>query len=260
MAFDAKVYKVLVASPGDVEEERRTIPEVIASWNALNSEKDAVVLLPVKWETHSAPLMGDRAQGVINDQMLKTCDMAIGVFWTRLGSPTGASESGTAEEIEWFIKNNRPVMLYFSSRNIEPDKLDIDQFAALKDFEKRMQKIGLTGAYSSITDLREKLFNQLSINVRRLLNGELPKVASPDDLRERLESITKIVKAGKLYMEDYEKDGQVKSFLVKGDTAPLKQELKDLGGRWNRTLGGWIFQKAREVEIAEFIKLKTSLS
>jgi len=86
MAFDAKVFKVLVASPGDVVEEREAIPEVIARWNNINSESIGIVLLPVKWETHSAPLMGGRAQGVINDQVVKTCDMAIGVFWTRLTS------------------------------------------------------------------------------------------------------------------------------------------------------------------------------
>jgi hypothetical protein len=259
MAFDAKVYKILIASPGDVDEERRTISEVIASWNSLNAEIQKVVLLPVMWETHSAPLLGHRPQGVINDQIVRNCDMAIGVFYTRLGSPTGASESGTAEEIEWFIKNDRPVMLYFSSRSIEPDKLDIDQYKALKDFEQRMQQIGLTGSYSSIADLREKLLNQLSINVRNLLSGQPPKVSTPDDVKQRIESITKIAKTGKVYLEDYSKDGKVRSFLVKGDTKAFKEDLKALGGRWNGTLGGWIFPKSKEIEIAELIKLKTQL-
>lgn len=147
MSFEAKVYKILVASPGDVAEERQAIPEIISEWNNINAEQHNVVLLPVKWETHSAPLMGDRAQGVINNQVVTSCDMAIGVFWTRLGSPTGASESGTAEEIEWFVNNNKPVMIYFSSRDLNPSKLDIDQYSALKSFENKMQKIGLTGSH-----------------------------------------------------------------------------------------------------------------
>ena len=78
MSFDAKVLKILVASPGDVDEERQAIPEVIYRWNFINSEASKVVLMPVKWETHSAPLMGDRPQGIINEQMIKSCDMAIG--------------------------------------------------------------------------------------------------------------------------------------------------------------------------------------
>ena len=144
MSFSATVFKVLIASPGDVLPEREAITEVIMQWNNINSETTNIVLLPVKWETYSAPMLGDRPQRIINNQVVSTCDMAIGVFWTRLGSPTGVSESGTAEEIEWFINHNKPVMVYFSSQAIEPSVLDIDQYKALKDFEKKMQKIGLT--------------------------------------------------------------------------------------------------------------------
>jgi nucleoside 2-deoxyribosyltransferase len=254
MSFNAKVFKILIASPGDVNEEREAIPEVIARWNNTNAESNEVVLLPVKWETHAAPLLGDRAQGVINSQIVTSCDMVIGVFWTRLGSPTGVSESGTAEEIEWFIQNGKPVMVYFSSRALDPTKLDIDQYKALKEFEKKMQKLGLTGSYTSITDFTEKLLNQISVNVRLLLSGTPAAVPSPREVKEKAESLKKIVKEGRVYMEDYEKDGKVKSFLVKGDTKVIKDELKELGGRWNGSLGGWVFPKTREIEIADFIK------
>ncbi|MBO2692494.1 hypothetical protein I6M59_12220 [Shewanella algae] len=257
MSFDAKIYKILVASPGDVEEERQAIPEIISEWNNLNAEINKVVLLPVKWETHSAPLMGQRAQGVINNQLVTSCDMAIGVFWTRLGSPTGASESGTAEEIEWFIENDKPVMLYFSSRNLNPAKLDIPQYTALKNFEKKMQKIGLTGSYSSITDFREQLLRQLSINVQSLMAGNPVKPPTEKEAKEKAASLKKILKEGQVFMEDYEKNGQVKSFIVKGDTKSLKDELKKMGGSWNNSLKGWIFSKSKEVEVAEYLKKNT---
>jgi hypothetical protein len=254
MSFEAKVFKVLIASPGDVDEERQAIPEVISRWNNANAELSHVVLLPVKWETHSAPLLGGRAQSVINNQVVTTCDMAIGVFWTRLGSPTGVSESGTAEEIEWFIKNNKPVMVYFSSRNIDPKALDLDQYKALKEFEKKMQKVGLTGSYTSITDFKEQLLTQISINVRSLLEVGAVVPPTQNEVRDKVASFKKIIKEGKVYMEDYEKDGHIKSFVVKGDTKAVKEKLKELGGRWNATLGGWVFPKTREVEIAAFIK------
>ncbi len=57
---------------------------------------------------------GDRPQGIINNQVVRNCDMLIGAFWTRLGSPTGVEESGTVEEIKWFLKQQKPVMLYYS--------------------------------------------------------------------------------------------------------------------------------------------------
>jgi len=254
MSFNAKVFKILIASPGDVEDERLAIPEVISRWNDTNAETNQVVLLPVKWETHAAPLLGDRAQGIINNQLITSCDMAIGVFWTRLGSPTGASESGTAEEIEWFINKNKPVMVYFSSQSIDPNKLDIDQYKALKDFEKKMQKLGLTGSYRSIADLKEQLLNQISINVRMLLAGNTVSHPTPEEIQQKKESIATILKSGQIYMEDYEKNGQIKSFLVKGDTTTVKDGLKELGGKWNSSLKGWIFSKSKEVEVAEFIK------
>jgi 7-keto-8-aminopelargonate synthetase-like enzyme len=216
-----------------------------------------VVLLPVKWETHSAPLMGQRAQGVINNQVVTSCDMAIGVFWTRLGSPTGASESGTAEEIEWFIENDKPVMLYFSSRSLNPSKLDIDQYTALKNFEKKMQKIGLTGSYSSITDFREQLLRQLSINVQSLMAGNPIKPPTEKEAKAKSASLKKIIKEGQVFMQDYEKNGEVKSFLVKGDTKAIKEDLKTMGGRWNNNLKGWIFSKSKEIEVAEYLKKNT---
>ena len=45
MSFDAKVYKVLIASPGDVPDERTAISEVISNWNNINSEQQKVVLI-----------------------------------------------------------------------------------------------------------------------------------------------------------------------------------------------------------------------
>lgn len=49
------------------------------------------------------------------------------------------------------------------------------------------------------------------------------------------------------------KTGLTKSFLVKGDTLPLKDRLKDLGGTWCAGLGGWIFGLKREHQFkAEF--------
>lgn len=257
MSFEAKVFKVLIASPGDVEEERIAIPQIISEWNNNNAESNNVVLLPVKWETHSAPLLGDRAQGIINNQIVTSCDMAVGVFWTRLGSPTGVSESGTAEEIEWFINNEKPVMIYFSSRSIDPNKLDIDQYKALKEFEKKLRKIGLTGAYTNIADFKEQLLRQLSINVRNLLENTPVKIPSPKEVTEKAKELNKIIKQDSIYIEDYEKNGQIRSFLVKGDSTEIKDKLKELGGKWNRGLTGWIFPITRKVEIAEFIKNNT---
>lgn len=95
MSYQATVYRIFIASPSDVVEEREVIPKVIHSWNAANSLYHKVMLEPVKSETHATPEMGDRAQAIINKQLVEKCDILIGVFRTRLGTPTGEAESGT---------------------------------------------------------------------------------------------------------------------------------------------------------------------
>ena len=173
MAFDAKIFRVLIASPGDVGNERDVIPEVINDWNAINAAISKVVLMPIKWETHSAPLMGDRPQAIINKQLVEDCDVLIGVFWTRIGTNTGVAISGTVEEIEQFLKLKKPVMLYFSQSPIEPDKIDISQFAILKNFKEKMRLEGLTESYNGIPDFRQKFTRQFSINISNLINNAL---------------------------------------------------------------------------------------
>ena len=114
MAYDSKVYRVLIATPSDVEEEREIITNAIQNWNDLYSFSKKVVLLPLKWETHTAPDYGERPQEIINKAIVDDCDILVGCFWTRIGSPTGEEESGTIEEIKKVSESGKPVMLYFS--------------------------------------------------------------------------------------------------------------------------------------------------
>jgi hypothetical protein len=58
MSFRATVLKVMIASPGDVADERRIVTEAIHRWNDANAHARQLVLLPIKWETHSTPQLG----------------------------------------------------------------------------------------------------------------------------------------------------------------------------------------------------------
>jgi hypothetical protein len=171
MAYQATVYRVLIASPSDVINERRTIPNVINSWNATHSEDFSVVLLPVMWETHSTPEMGDRAQAIINRQLVFNCDILICTFWTRIGTHTGVAESGTIEEIEEFKNTGKPVLIYFSSIPVVPESVDPTQYSLLNEFRKKIQKEGLIETYGGISELREKVFRHLTNTIRKV-HGE----------------------------------------------------------------------------------------
>ena len=116
---------------GDVASERAIVRDVVYEWNAVHSSSRKLVLLPIGWETRSSPEMGAPAQSIINKQVLTKCDLLVGVFWTRIGTPTEHHLSGTVEEIEEHIVTGKPAMLYFSSQPVALDTVDIDQIQRL---------------------------------------------------------------------------------------------------------------------------------
>ena len=165
MPFPANVYKVMIASPGDVSTERQIVRDVIHEWNTINSEDKALVLSPIGWETHSTPELGDRAQSIINKQVLHGCDLLVAAFWTRLGTPTGESISGTVEEIEEHVKAGKPAMIYFSNAPVVMGSVDTEQYDKLQEFKKVCYEWGLVETYDSIGEFRDKLARQLAQTV-----------------------------------------------------------------------------------------------
>lgn len=163
MSYSATVVKIMIASPSDVPAERNIVREVLADWNALNSDQHKVVLLPVSWETHSSPSMGSRPQEIINKQILIGCDILIGVFWTRLGTATGEYASGTVEEIEEHIKAGGHAMLYFSRAPVDPESVIPDQYRQLKEFRSSCESRGLYKQYVDLQDFRNSLYRHLQI-------------------------------------------------------------------------------------------------
>jgi hypothetical protein len=155
----------MIASPGDVANERRIARDTIYEWNAVHSEDRKTVLLPVLWETHASPAMGARAQEIINKQILRGSDLLIAVFWTRLGTPTGVAGSGTVEEIEEHLRAGRPAMLYFSTAPVRPDSIDEQQYRALSEFKDSVRQRGLFEEYESLTEFQAKLTRQLAQSV-----------------------------------------------------------------------------------------------
>ncbi|MEQ8749171.1 MAG: hypothetical protein RIC52_05280, partial [Amphiplicatus sp.] len=172
MSFNARVFRVLIASPSDVADEREIAVAAIQAWNNLNSSERQIVLLPLRWETHSAPEYGRRPQEVINRQVVDSCDLLVGIFWTRIGSPTGIADSGTLEEIERVASQGKPVMLYFSRAAQDPDRIDLGQLQKLREFKTKTFPKALIETYTTQIEFRDKLAAQLEIQLRTLLVSE----------------------------------------------------------------------------------------
>ncbi|TCB12268.1 hypothetical protein [Acinetobacter sp. ANC 5045] len=161
MSYIATVIPVMIASPGDVLQEREEVRKAIYNWNDINSKNTSMILNPIGWETHGAPEMGDRAQALINKRLLNECDLLIAVFWTRIGTPTGGYESGTVEEIERHMAEGKPTMIYFSKTPIDYSAVDRDQYDLLMKKKDEWKNKGRIEEFSSLQEFKDKLNKQL---------------------------------------------------------------------------------------------------
>lgn len=188
--YKANVYRVMIASPGDVPKEREIARELINEWNTLHSSHRNIVLIPLLWEYNTTPASGQRPQEIINDQLLQHADLLVGIFFTRIGSSTGKAISGTVEELETHVNNGKPAMLYFSNAAI-PQGFDADQYVALQKFKSEVQQNNLYASYDSVEDFKEKFRRHLTKTINDsgffldykdtifLQNGINPTPASP---------------------------------------------------------------------------------
>jgi len=163
MPFNATVLRLMIASPGDVQTERSIVRDVVSDWNSTDGSHRGTMLLAVGWETDVAPEMGDSPQHIIDNRILKDADLLVGMFWTRLGTPTASYASGAVEEIEEHVKAGKPAMLYFSSAPAPLDSVDPDQYRALKAFRDSCKPRGLFETYADVDDFRRKFSHDLQI-------------------------------------------------------------------------------------------------
>lgn len=231
--YEAQVFQILIASPDDVQEERKILADVIYEWNSVNSRDRKTVLLPLRWETHGSPELGASVQTVINQQVVDHCDMAIGVFWTRLGTPTSAAESGTAEEIERVGAAGKHVMLYFSRAMVDPEQLDIAEYQRLKNFKVKTYPRGLLEHYGSITEFREKLTRQLSMKILALIKERQERGEDSADAVADLQSTAPLALLLRNTAEDRNADFQTSPAIIRlpNVICTNPDEIPDFDGR-----------------------------
>ncbi len=175
MLDQAHLIRVVIASPGDLEAERKSIPPLFVKWNHANR---GVHLVPEMWETASVPTYGDHPQHILTDQIVEKGDLLVALFWTKIGSPTPSSPSGTIEEIREFVRRKGPkrVMLYFCNRPLAQSPFEIDYTAIrlIQEFKEEMQNKCLYQDFIETGDFEKNLYYHLDIKTDELLRGLLP--------------------------------------------------------------------------------------
>ncbi|WP_267643356.1 methyltransferase domain-containing protein [Haloarchaeobius amylolyticus] len=173
MPTKATVYRALIASPADVQEERNATREVIMQWNAAHSRQQGVYIEPVLYETHVAKDLGDSPQDIIGRQLYDHCDLVIGVFWSRIGTATENAEGGAVEEVETLaFDEGKPGIVGFSQRDIPRDQLDVEQIQKLERFQEKCRNEGLFFTYQTTEEFKNQLSQELANTMNHLLEQE----------------------------------------------------------------------------------------
>ena len=153
MSYASTVVEVLISSPSDVGDARDAVQDEIAQWNLAHARQRGMTAVAVRWETHALPQMGGHPQSILNQQLVDRCDVLVAVFGVRLGTPTPHGESGTAEEIERFVRTGKPVLVYKLNGRENADT-DRDQLRALTAFLDSIRERGLFWPCSSLDAFR----------------------------------------------------------------------------------------------------------
>jgi hypothetical protein len=199
------VYEILIASPGDVVNERTVVAEVIEDWNSAHSRVRKISLQAVRWELDGVPATGDRPQAILNRQLVESADILIAVFGIRLGTPTGKAPSGTVEELEHFRSQGKPVLMYFSGGAVPRDH-DPEQLRLLQEYRSELESNTLSYTFPDLAALRRRLSRDLA-NVMNSLAG-----AAGDSASRETESL--IVHSAVYHPASYEKPGDDVTGLV----------------------------------------------
>ena len=171
-----RIVRAFLASPGDLNEERRAVKDAVQEVNDTWSDKFGYYVELMGWE-ETLPKFG-RPQATIN-QELDRCDLFIGLLWKKWGTPpdqNGPYTSGFEEEFERALANRqqagKPEMaLYF--KYIEEEFLadpGVDLTRVL-DFKRRLTK----KKYLFFQEFSDK--SELQMLIRKCVSSFITKVS-----------------------------------------------------------------------------------
>src|SRR5438128_7928653 len=105
-----KHYHVFLASPGDVNIERRHVRRFFDDYNRSTAHLWNAEFRVIDWENYSTIGVG-RPQELITQQTLEkyqnSLALVVGIMGQRFGSPSGKAESGTEEEFNWAMESHK---------------------------------------------------------------------------------------------------------------------------------------------------------
>jgi hypothetical protein len=165
-----RMLRLVVAAPDDVKPERDVVPGIIEELNRNIAHKEGLHLELYRWETDAHPGFHPLGpQGLIDPKLkIEDCDLLIGIFWKRFGTPVSDAKSGTEHEFRiayeaWEKKKRPQIFIYFSHKAYAPkSKEEADQVYRVFQFTEDFPKEGLWWNYKNKPEFEAYLRNHLT--------------------------------------------------------------------------------------------------
>ncbi len=166
-----QTFRVFVASPKDVHEERSCMPKVVESLNRTLGKLLPVTVELWRWESDAHASAGE-PQALINVE-LDEADVVLVIFWNRFGTPTSAGTTGTESEVlrslgRWSKARRPQVMIYFCQRPALLDRAGLEQRLKLLDLRERIAPLVLAVDYGEVEEFRWRVRDDLFTTIARL--------------------------------------------------------------------------------------------
>ncbi|MCK4814557.1 DUF4062 domain-containing protein, partial [bacterium] len=191
-----KIIRAFLASPGDLQDERKAIREVIKEFNETWADELGFQVELIGWEETISGY--GRPQHLIN-QDVDRCDLFLGMMWKRWGTPPdeeGKFTSGFHEEFERSIKRRKEsgkpeICLFFKEIDEEfmvdrgPDLINVLEFRDKIISEKSI----LFQNFSNIREIEGLIRKSISHYVNRIKKEALSEEQANFEKQTKSQSI-----------------------------------------------------------------------
>ena len=153
MPLEIRTLRIVVASPLDVQEERSAVDLIANELNTGIGTELGVIFTVSKWETRAYPGFHSHGpQGLIDEILaIPECDIFVGIFWKRFGTPVYDSASGTLHEFNlayesWKESQKPAIMFYFNEEPYTPKSTEeLAQCAQVLELRRASPRRGFGG-------------------------------------------------------------------------------------------------------------------
>ena len=191
MPDELKGYRVFIATPGGLEDERQAFHQLLLDYNEQDAHARGCTFIPVRWEITLGGM--GRPQDTINKD-LAGCDYFVMVLHDRWGWPSGRSQdgveysSGTHEEYcvarglyDDDAQRMRQLVLFFKGVDERQLSDPGEQLQAVLDFKTTIEqeRALLYHRYDAVEEFKDHLRRWLAAWVRDHEQGDTAKARPP---------------------------------------------------------------------------------